>query len=454
MKSEVIKRLCALLAGMLLMICCAGTLGEATETEADGREADLLDIWQQGEDGDRTWITAAVQAMDGMLVTSPELLPEKTESLTVSDGQKEWKIEAVIPDSTGAIAMVFYDISRNLPVRAPWAMMPFGDSVQASTCIARYGNENGGRTDRKVLSAATLRWRNSRVLLLTMEEETPAGAAVLNARGELTGVVIAEYAEGLNRVMAMPVEEIVRCMTEAGTLLTNLVSWGDPPEGFKVTTDKNLITIDWSGMDLPEKKEGENLYLILADTANDYLNFYPAETETRVFSAILPPGRVYISGILASAESPSELPERYEVTVIPPAQRLTEYHFRPIRTAVAEMPADAKDGDTPTPVTEVTEELLRSGRAYFYSASAYEVEDKTDGETLLVTLTDPEGNVYRYESSWLYAPEYMQEDIWFIPLTDSGLIWSLDQSGYPKGEYQMAYYVDGELADEISFELK
>ena len=287
-----------------------------------------------------------------------------------------------------------------------------------------------------------------------MEEETPAGAAVLNAKGELTGVVIAEYAEGLNRVMAMPVEEIVRCMTEAGTLLTNLVSWGDPPEGFNVTTDKNLITIDWSGMDLPEKKEGENLYLILADTANDYLNFYPAETETRVFSAILPPGRVYISGILASAESPSELPERYEVTVIPPAQRLTEYHFRPIRTAVAEMPADAKDGDTPTPVTEVTEELLRSGRAYFYSASAYEVEDKTDGETLLVTLTDPEGNVYRYESSWLYAPEYMQEDVWFIPLTDSGLIWSLDQSGYPKGEYLMAYYVDGELADEISFELK
>jgi hypothetical protein len=53
----------------------------------------------------------------------------------------------------------------------------------------------------------------------------------------------------------------------------------------------------------------------------------------------------------------------------------------------------------------------------------------------------------------MYAPEYMEEDVWFIPLTESGLTWSLDQSGYPRGEYEMAYYVDGDLADAFSFEL-
>ena len=219
-------------------------------------------------------------------------------------------------------------------------------------------------------------------------------------------------------------------------------------------TDRNFVTFDWSGMTLPEKAEGENLYLVIADLANDYLNFYPAETEMRTFSALLAPGRVYVSGILASAQSPSDLPEHFEVTVVPPAQKLTEYGFHPILTAVAEMPADAKDGDIPVPVTEVTEELLRSGNAYFYSASAYEVDGQVEGKTLLVTLTDPQGNVYRYESSWLYAPEYMKEDVWFIPLTESGLIWSLNQDGYPKGEYQMAYYVEGELADSFTFELK
>ena len=457
-ESGVMKRLLCLLIVMMLMLCCAGAQGDAADTEtpgtdpADERDADLLDLWQT--DGEsRRWITAAVQTMDGMLVTSPAVLPEKTDGLTVSDGQKEWKVEAVIPDSTGAIAMVFFDTSHNLPAWSAWPVMPYGDSVQASTCTVRSGDETGGRTDTKVLSAASLQWRNSRALLLDLEEMVPPGTAVLNAKGELAGIVFAEYAEGQNRVLAMPVEEIVRCMSEAGDLLTHLGSWGDPPEGFCVTAEKNFVTIDWSGMTLPEKAEGENLYLVIADIANDYLNFYPAETQTRTFSAILVPGRVYITGILASAESPSDLPERYEVTVLSPARKLTEYSFQPILTTVAEMPADAKDGDTPVPVTEVTEELLRSGRAYFYSVSAYEVEEQLEGKTLLVTLTDPQGNVYRYESSWVYAPEYMKEDIWFIPLTESGLMWSMDQDGYAPGEYQMAYYVDGELADSFTFEI-
>ena len=47
----------------------------------------------------------------------------------------------------------------------------------------------------------------------------------------------------------------------------------------------------------------------------------------------------------------------------------------------------------------------------------------------------------------------MKEDIWFIPLTESGLMWSMDQDGYAPGEYQMAYYVDGELADSFTFEI-
>ena len=108
----------------------------------------------------------------------------------------------------------------------------------------------------------------------------------------------------------------------------------------------------------------------------------------------------------------------------------------------------------PVPVTEVTEELLRSGRAYFYSTSTYRVTENLPDNTLLVTLTDPEGGNYRYESSWIYGPEYMNEDTWYIPLTRSGLVAGLDRNGYPRGVYRMAFFVDGELADSFSFELK
>ena len=56
------------------------------------------------------------------------------------------------------------------------------------------------------------------------------------------------------------------------------------------------------------------------------------------------------------------------------------------------MPENAGSEEKPVPVTEVTEELLRSGRAYFYSTSSYEVTEELPDQTLLVTLTDPNGN--------------------------------------------------------------
>jgi hypothetical protein len=69
-------------------------------------------------------------------------------------------------------------------------------------------------------------------------------------------------------------------------------------------------------------------------------------------------------------------------------------------------------------------------------------------------LTDPNGNNYRYESGWLYSPAYMREDIWYLSLNDMGLTASLNQNGYPAGVYKVAFYVDGDLADEFTFELK
>ena len=209
-------------------------------------------------------------------------------------------------------------------------------------------------------------------------------------------------------------------------------------------------------MTLPEKKEGEELYLVVFDTGNSYISFYSAE-KMQTATMILTPGRYYIAGILASAERPNDIPETYVTISVPPAEQLTEYGFHPVLTCIAEAPEGGlKDGDAPSPVpaTEVTEELLRSGRAYFYSHSTYQVTENIEGRTLLISLTDPNGNNYRHESSWLYSPDYMAEDIWFLSLKDIGLTDGLDQGGYPKGTYQMAFYVNGDLADSFEFTLK
>ena len=106
------------------------------------------------------------------------------------------------------------------------------------------------------------------------------------------------------------------------------------------------------------------------------------------------------------------------------------------------------------PVAEVTRELLRSDRAYFYSHSTYNVIGTFGDLSLLVTITDPNGMNHRYESSWIYMPECMTDDLWYLSLQEAGLTAALDRNGYPAGTYRMAYYVEGELADSFTFEIK
>ncbi len=228
----------------------------------------------------------------------------------------------------------------------------------------------------------------------------------------------------------------------------------DPVADLLVKVEKNLVTIDWSDVALPEDEKGESLRLVYVDTANDYLNSYPAVRDKRILRIPLAPGRVYIVGFISSTESSSPLPEYYKEVVIPPAKKLTAHNFCPLMTAVAEMPADAKDGQEPELVTEVTEELLKGGRAYLYVSTTYEVSEKLPKEPLLVTLTDPDGNIFSYATPWTYDPGIMKKDVCYIPLTGTELTEYLDRKGYPKGEYQLAYYVNGDLGDMVTFELR
>ena len=443
-----------MLAALLMAVSFAAAEEETAEQIPDNREADLFDLWDCGTEN-AVWLTAAPEISEGVLVTVWALLPQDKEHLTVSDGRNTWDVKAVIPDDSGMLAFIFFQTDSASPRYAPISLLTIGNNVPVSSCTARWGDELRSRINARILSANTTEWNEKRCMLLMLSKRAPLGSVVLNAEGELAGIVVAQYAEGENRVLAVSTDELARCITEVGVKLSNVDSWTNAPEGFNVTLDKNTMTIDWSAMTLPEKADDETLYVVVADSGNSYLSYFAAEVESRSVTILTMPGRVYLSGILASRETPSQLPEDCEITVIPPAQKLTEHHFRPILTAVAEMPADSSDPEAkPVPVTEVNEEMLRSGRAYFYSSSCYEVTETIQDLSLLVTLTDPNGVVYRYESSWIYMPEYMQEDVWFISMKDNGLTSSLDEHGYPKGVYRMAYYVEGELADSFTFEIK
>lgn len=434
---------------VLLALCSAAFAEDDT-----GKAKDLFDIWDYGDES-MTWVCTAVPVAEGAVMISPANLPEKQDQLAVTDGKNVWEVKAVIPGQDSQLALLLYDTGAVVPRYDVWELLPYGSSVSVNSCYVRTGDEMGSRINSRILSSESIRWQGDPYLMLTLSGPVPPGSPVLTTDGNLAGLVVSEYAEGINRFLAIPADGIAMRLTDISLKLNNMPDWGEPPEGLKITADKNVVTVDWKEMKLPETQAGEELYLVMLDGANNYLNYYPALTTHRKMTFILTPGRFYMFGIGAFAEAPSELPERFATFSVPTAEKLTDHDFRPILTAIAESEGKTlKDGEKPVPVTEVTEELLRSGRAWFYSSSCYEVEKSISDISLLVTLTDPDGVNYRYESSWLYDPSYMNEDTWYLSMQETGLTSSLDQNGYPKGTYEVAFYVGGDLADQFTFELK
>ena len=188
----------------------------------------------------------------------------------------------------------------------------------------------------------------------------------------------------------------------------------------------------------------------MADSLNTYMTYYPVTEEETSFQMVLTPGRTYVSGFVRDSEVPNGYPERMAVTILPEAEPLTDHQFHSVLCCLAE---GSEDADLPTPVTEITEDFLRSGKAYFYSSSTYEVTE-TQEETLLITLTTPSGENLRYVSGWVYDPEFMADDTWAVSMEETGLLDLLNLDGYPAGTYELAFYVGGKLGDRITFELK
>ena len=326
-------------------------------------------------------------------------------------------------------------------------------TMLAEDMIVRSGDWMGSRINRAVYSAASIPWQDMDCMILTLSGTAEPGSPVKTKDGKLAGIIAAEYAEGENRYIALTAAEIMNALIEASGQLTG----GDTrPEGYEVTIDRNTVTFDWSEVELPEIPEGKALFHVVADVDSDYLNYLEVGRWDTRTQEILTPGRTYISGLMICDRggAPDDWPEQIAWTTLPEAKPLTEHSFRSEIFAIGELAEDAPEDTMPVPAEEITEELLRSGRACIYSATSYDVDRTLDSLSLLVALTSPAGSNYRWESAWVYGPEYEEWDEWYVRIPETGLLEILNDSGYPEGVYEMSMYINGELADSFTFTLK
>ncbi len=438
-----------ILALLLVLLLAAAVSAVSAEEEKKG--PGLYDLYSFDADAP-IWLGTAVSPYDGILITAASVLPDDLSHLAITDGVNVWDAEAAAPDHSGLCVMILFSTDSQKPSIGCFELD--NGAARPEDCFVSTGDENLSRVYRTVYSASEVTWRSSSCLLLSLSGSVAPGSPLVTEEGRLAGIAVGEWAEGADRTLFLSVDGLYQSMSEALDVFAGR-SMINPPDGLDVTLDANTATFDWSRMALPEKAEGEELYLIVADTMNRYLTYYRIDNEETRCVMTLTPGRTYHSGIAACGEAPSMVPDSYVVTVIPEAEKLTDYEFVSRVCAIAEDPAEGRAADgLPIPVTEVTEELLRSGRASFYSSTSYNVPESITGVSLLITLTDPDGYNYRYESQWMYDVQLNNEDTWAIPLDSTGLLEMLNASGYPAGTYEVAMYIGGALADSFTFELK
>ena len=438
------KKWTALLAVLVFLWTVAGA---GAETAA---APDLYDLYEETAEG-KTWICTAVPISEGVTIASSAGMPDHPEKLVLWDGKTFREVGIMLSTAQGAVAVLLHETDGEQPGIPEFPFLEASRKVQAGELMVRSGDRLQSRINREVLDLSATTWKNRNAMLLTLSGETTLGAPVITWDGKLAGIIVSQYAEGLNRYLALMVDEITVCLNEADMLL-NGGEINFAPEGYKVTADGNILTFDWSGMTLPEVGKGEKLYHVVADMENSYLTYSEVEKGMTGMSMLLTPGRTYVSGLAVFSGTPDDVPDQIAVTAIPEAEPLTDYEYRSVTFALAELQEGAKENDMPVPVTEVTEDLLKSGRACIYSVSTYKVEREISGCSLLIALTAPDGNNYRYESSWYYLPEFNEKDEWYVTLEMSGLM-SLMGDQYPTGTYEVCMYVDGKLADSFSFTL-
>lgn len=440
------KKWTTLLLVLAMLLGIAGSFGETAGTP------DLYDLYEKTENG-KEWISTVIPIMESVAITSSAGISLPMTAPVIWDGTAYRAVTMALPTADGTVLVLLHETDGETPGIPAFSLLENGRVLEAGELTVRSGDWMKSRINRAVYDLSSITWKNQEALLLTLSGETSVGAPLIASDGKLAGMIVAEYAEGVNRYVALPVNGISNCLQEAYYMTLGTQTADTRPEGYTVTMDQNLVTFDWSQVQLPETAEGETLFHVIADYDSAYFTYMEVSPGDTSLTMLLTPGRTYVSGLAVAAGTPADIPEEVAFTTLPEAEPLTGNQFNSLVFAIGEQAEGAAGTDLPTAIPEtITEEFLRSGRACIYSVSTYTVETRSE-ETLLITLTAPDGSNYRYESGWIYDPSYMDHDEWATSLSMTTLLDMLNRTEYPEGTYELSMYIGGKLADSFHFEL-
>lgn len=330
----------------------------------------------------------------------------------------------------------------------------------------------GIRGDGTVISAdvrhvSTVPYRGENCLLLTAEEDLLPGSVILGANGDLAGVVVAEYGEGAGRYVAMPAETIYQLLAEDTQSMDE--GWQESlPDGsswlkdVSVTAKPGMLLVDWSASEIENLSEDSVFEVFFADMANPYYSYVQVDGSERQAELPAVPGREYMVWVQhahGEAVTDGYRPDEFAVQVrTEDAAPMELYSYADTTFYLGAVPAEqAEDVEgLVTPLEAITAEALSDSTTALclQAVSTYEIDQTTEA-ALLVTLFTPEGFVFMEDAGFIYEPSLADEDIWHVDVTELFSDYSLynGTESMASGEYTLAYYLDGCLANSLQWTL-
>ena len=421
------KRSVILLAMLLVLLACLPALSED------------LPVFLLEQDGAPVGSAVLFGSENTLLTTIP--VPS-TEGLYVLSGEEKVPAE-IFPDQDQLLSLVLTETAL------PGTPMELGQ-VSLTGLEASGFLPDGAITQSECLHVAYL--TQPAGLTLSADALLLPGAVLTNGDGELCGLIAASLGEGVGRYFALSSAEIYARLTEEDTGISS-------PEvsyiQYTATVEGSHVHLDWS--EAPEAREDGIYCVYCSDLGNTYYTYQIGTECTDDFPVV--PGRTYRFYVreLASEEDDAFVPgfpDEGEPISIPSGGTFTRYGFRDLEVFLACLDENETVPETTilSPFTDYANVFTHPGVSlYLQVSSTYEVTEESYAD-LTCALLAPDGTCYSMQSGYIFAPEYMPKDSWHMEITE--LFDECFQSvGGPSGTYRLQYFLDAELATEITFEV-
>lgn len=438
---------------LLILLLCLTLLPILPTTAEEAAQLPIFRVTMARGDGSETTIGSA------MLYLSENLL---LTALPITEGDED-ALTAYGPDGTAYGVAYILESQYGLQVlviepEANMAGAPSSWKEDAGRLLVGV-TANGLRYAEPALSVSRTKLDGLDAYLVSAREPLLPGAMLMDGDGAVAGVVVAVWGEGENRYVALPT------MAVTEVLMSGIgEEFGDDPScltGLELTYDGGIVTVDWSGCKVDGVSEDSVFIVFYQDVENVYYSYFPVEDGSMSQEIGLVPGRSYniwvqhVHGEVGEVYLPEEQSAvRFDV---PEGTFFTDYSFTN-ECYLAWAPINETPDLTTllAPVEPITAQSLTdlSKSLYLQVTNTYAVDEEIELPMLAVLYT-PEGFVFFNVNGYIFVPEYQENDVWSVDITD--LFASYQSFGGGKfvpGEYTLRYTLGDQWGGEVTFTLE